>query len=225
MIDKTQKRIIAISILLILLIISVVISQLDKGQLKSSSLITMIGVGILLILFIVFRPFRRIVLKAANIIGEDEDSIRTRPAWSLFVAVPISFVLLFYIFLGDTQVTVPPTLQFNIIIVSSTLGGLVLAAATISRGKRRKRRELLSVAQKFIVATLLFVLFTALFFIIELVGGINTNSFELTNSASWFRGICYWAALVSSGAGLVLFPLGMTDLVIALTHMRQKLNK
>jgi hypothetical protein len=224
MIGNTQKRIIGALGIALIIIIFLVIGRLNKGQFEPSSVIGTIGIGVFSVLYILLRPFAKIILRAANIIGEDKDSIKTRPAWRLFVVIPISFILIFYILLGDAQIAVPSTLQFNIIIVSSTLGGLVLAAATISRGKRAKRRELISVAQKLIMATLLFIFFTGLIFIVELIGGIDPDSFEFTNPVNWFRGVCFWSALASCYGGLSLFSLGIIDLVIALTRMRKRLS-
>ncbi len=222
MTGRRKGLIVAIAILLIILL--VVVGWLVKGHFEPASLIAISVVTIFFILLAVFQPFRRRVLRVLNIIGEDEDSITTRPPWHFLLVSSISFVVFFYILLGDSQVTVPPVLQFNIIIVSSALGGLVLAAATISRARNDEHRELLSVAQKLIVATILFVFATALLFLIELSGGIDPNSFEPTTLMGWFRGICFWSTAICFFLGVILFALGIIDLVIALTHMRQRLN-
>lgn len=215
--------ILIVVIVAILIIAALLITDWwTKGHFEPSDLIDLIiilGAVTLFILLAVWHSLRRRVL---DIIGED--SVEKLSTWRSFVALAILFILTFYILLGDAQVAVPSTLQFNIIIVSSTLGGLVLAAATISRVENAERRELLSVAQKLIVATLLFIFFTALFFIVESIGGIDKYSFEFTTLVNWFRGACFWSAFVSLFAGGILFSLGIIDLVIALTHMRKRLN-
>jgi len=198
-----------------------IIDWRTQGHFEPQELILAIGIVIFFLLLFVLPSFRRWCL---DTIGENDNSIKKRP-WRFFVALAISFIFFFYILSSESQVTVPSSLQFNIIIVSSTLGGLVLAATTISRGKRAKRRELLSVAQKLIMATLLFVFFTALFFIVESIGGIDQNSFELANLLNWFRGAFFWSAIVSIYTGGILFSLGIIDLVIALTHMRRDLTR
>jgi hypothetical protein len=209
-----------VTVVTIIAISLVLADRLTEFNFEPSLLFYTIGFAIFFIFLFALPSFRRWIL---NIIGEDDNSIKERQ-WRFLVALVILFILFFYILLGDAQVAVPSTFQFNIIIVSSTLGGLVLAAATISRGKRAKRRELLAVAQKLIMATLLFVFFTALFFIVELIGGIDPDSFEITSLLNWFRGTCYWSAFVSIFAGGILFSLGIIDLVIALTRMRKRLS-
>jgi len=210
-----------ILIAILLIIFLVVFDWISEGHFELSNLTLILGFVTFFILLYALPSFRRWIL---NIIGEDDNSIKER-SWRFLVALVISFIFFFYILSGDTQVAVPSTLQFNIIIVSATLGGLVLAAGAISRGKRARRRELLSVAQKLIMATLLFVFFTALFFIVELIGGIDPDSFELTNSLNWFRGACFWSGFASLFAGGILFSLGIIDLVIVLTRMRQDLTR
>ena len=218
---KTKKQIVIISILAIFLIVSLVVTE--WGHVEPTRLIAISVVIIFSILLAVFQPFRKRVLRVLNVIGEDKDSIKKRPPW-LFLLVPfILFIVCFYILLGDSQVAVPSTLQFNIIIVSATLGGLVLATATISRVKRAKRRELLSVAQKLIVATILFVFTTALLFLVELLGGIDANSFEWTTKGL-FRGIFFWATVICFFSGVILFSFGIIDLILALSHMRRPNN-
>lgn len=216
-----RRRGLIVARAMLLLILLVVIGWLVEGHFEPLFLISILGVAAFLILLVVFQPFRRRILWVLNIIGEDEASIRKKPLWHFLLVSSISFIVCFYILLGDSQVTVPPVLQFNIIIVSSALGGLVLAAATISRVRNDERRELLSVAQKLIVATILFVFATALLFLVELSGGIAPNSFEPTTLMGWFRGICFWSTVICFFPGVILFALGIIDLVIALTHMRQ----
>jgi hypothetical protein len=205
-----------VTIVAIFLVVSVVVTDWrTKGHVDTSSLIIILGAVALFILFTAWRSLR---VWALDIIGED--SMEKLMPWRFLVAIVVLSILVSYILLGDAQVAVPSALQFNIIIVSSTLGGLVLAAAKISRVKSGEYRKLLAVAQKLIMATLLFIFFTALYFTVESIGGIDPDSFELTNLANWFRGACFWSAFASILAGGILFSLGIIDLVLALRHMR-----
>jgi hypothetical protein len=209
---RRQGQILATGILLLMLLVAV--DWFSDHQLESVRLIAISAVAILFVVLTLSQTLRRKAIRTLNLVGEDEKSIKTRPAWHFLLVSFMSFIACFYILLGDSQVTVSPVLQFNIIIVSSTLGGLVLAAATISRINRAKRRELLSVAQKLIVATILFIFVTVLLFLCE-----------LATTISWFYNICFWLTVICFFPGVTLFALGITDLVIALSHVRQRLNR
>ena len=151
-----------------------------------------------------------------RLIGEDEKSINNRPML-YFLLVPILlFIFSFYILLGNTQINTPPVLQFNIIVVSATLGGLILAATAIAKFKHR---ELLSIAQKLIVATILFVFATALLFIVVLLGGIESPSWLICT----FREIFFWATVICFFPGVILFSIGIIDLVIKLGDIRRSI--
>ena len=202
-----------ILIVTILAILLVAIDWLLKGHFEPSISITISVVIIFFILRATFQSFRRGVLRVLNLIGEDRGNIRIRPTWHFPLVSSIVFILCLYILLGDSQVTVPPVLQFNIIIVSSALGGLVLAGATNQRISDSVHDELIFVAQKLIVATILFVFSTALLFLSE-----------LTTTMGWSHDICFWLTAICFFPGVILFALGIIDLVIALTHMRQRLN-
>jgi len=210
---RKRKGLIA-TIVIILAILLVVIDWLVKGHFEPPVVIAIAVAVIFSILRAKSQRFKSVVQRVLNLIGEDRD----RPAWHFPLVSFMILVLVFYILLGDSRVLldgsrviVPPVLQFNIIIVSATLGGLVLTAATIPRDKRGEYRELLSVAQKLIVATILFVFSTALLFFSELTTTIN-----------WLYNICFWLTALCFFPGVILFALGIIDLIIALSHMRQR---
>jgi hypothetical protein len=209
---KRQGQIIAFGILLLILLVAV--DWLVDHHFESVRLIAISAVAITFIVFTLSQTLRRKAIRALNLVGEDESSIKARPAWHFLLVSFMLFIVCFYILLGNSQVHVSPVLQFNIIIVSSTLGGLVLAAATISRNNKAERRELLSVAQKLIAATILFVFATALLFLCG-----------LTTTIGWFYNICFWLTVICFFPGVGLFSIGIIDLVIALNHVRQKLSK
>lgn len=202
-----------ILIVIILAILLVAIDRLFKGHFELSTLIAISGVIIFFILRAVSQPFSRGVQRVLNLIGEDKDSRRIRPPWHFLLVSSMVFILSLYILLGDPQVTVPPVLQFNIIIVSSALGGLVLAGAANQRISDSIHDELISVAQKLIVATILFIFSTALLFFSE-----------LTTTMGWFHDICFWLTAICFFPGVILFAIGIPDLVLALSHIRQRPN-
>jgi hypothetical protein len=217
--SKKRKTWIIITVTL-LSVALVVADWLMRGYVQLSSLVIMAAFLLSLILYLNMPLFREKVANILNIIGEDEKVISNRPMW-YFLLVPILILVFsFYVLLGNAQITIPPVLQFNIIIVSSTLGGLVLAAATIPRVRNDAYRELLSVAQKLIVATILFVLATALLFLVELLGGIEANSFEWT-TRGLFRAVFFWATVICFFPGIILFSLGVIDLILVLSRMRR----
>ena len=214
---KELPRWAKILIVAILAILLVVTDWLVKGHFEPAIAITVSAVLIFLILRIRFQSIKRAVQRVLNLIGEDRGNI-IRPAWHFPLVSFMILVLVFYILLGDSRalldesrVIVPPVLQFNIIIVSAALGGLVLAGATNKRLSDSVHDELIFVAQKLIVATILFVFSTALLFFSE-----------LTTTIDWLYNACFWLTALCFFPGVILFALGIIDLIIALSHMRQR---
>jgi len=218
MTKKRQFLIATVATLLIALL--VVIDWQTKEQFDLFSLIALTGTLVFFIVLVISQSFRRAIITIA---GEDTELIKS--SWRYLLSIPITFILSWYILLSGKAIETPPVLQFNIIIVSSALGGLVLAAATIPKVRDIGYSELLSVAQKLIVATILFVLSACLLFLIDLVGGIEPGSVELTSANWWVSNICFWLTVLCYFPGIALFSLGIIDLVTALTHMRHGLNK
>ena len=151
-----------------------------------------------------------------SIIGE-KNSTKYKPYRIIF---PLIFMipLVFYLLLGSSK-PMPAGLEFNVIIIAPTLGGLVLAGATNSRIKKRAYNELMSVAQKLIVATVLFIIFVSLFFTVQLAGDIKTDSLDFSPMGG-FRYFCFYGSVFSFYAGSLLFLLGIIDLVFALRHLK-----
>ena len=151
-----------------------------------------------------------------KIVGENDAKGKIRrPSWILilnlclwlFLFVPLSLYLL---------TTEPSAEQFSIITIAPVLGGLVLAAASIMTKPSETRTSLLRVAQKFISATVLFILFIPFIYVINLWKGINPNSFQWNDVTAWFRGIYFWLAAPCFFLGEALFLFGLTDLIYAL---------
>jgi len=152
-----------------------------------------------------------------SVIGERR-SIR-RPSYRLIIPIPLVIPFVFYLLLSGVQKSVPPALQWSIIAVAPTLGGLLLAAASNRRLRKGVHEELISVAQKLIVATVLFIFFTCLFFTVELTGGIDTSSRDLS-LMGWFRGGSFWVSAAFFYGGVYLFLVAIIDLVLALRRFK-----
>jgi hypothetical protein len=217
----TKKRQILIAtVATIFIALLVLIDWWTKKRFDLFSLIALTGTLAFFISLLISQSFRRTVLTIAS-----EDQLLTKPSWRYLLALPIAFILSWYILLSDTVIKTPPVLQFEIIIVSSALGGLVLAAATIPKARDTGYDELLSIAQKLIVATILFVLSACFLFLVDFAGEFSPNAVELTSIKWWVSNICFWLTVLCYFPGVALFSLGIIDLVTALTHMRQRLNE
>jgi len=151
-----------------------------------------------------------------SIIGEKR-SIQ-RPSYRLIIPIPFVIPFVFYLLTQGVEKSIPPALQWSIIAIAPTLGGLVFAGAGNRRIKRGVYYELISVAQKLIVATVLFILFTCLFFTVELTGGIDTNVLDLS-LLGWFRGGSFWLSVAFFFVGVYLFLVAIIDLVFALRRL------
>lgn len=175
-------------------------------------LIQLTGIGLVL------RTSARLRKWITDTIGEGPPVQRPRfrsipPA---FFAVPFAF----YVLLSGIQKFSTPVTDFSLIVVAPTLGGLVLTAAGSKRIRRITRIELISVAQKLIVATVLLIIFTSLRFTLDLLGGIDLNSIKLSY-LNIFRWAFFWGAAWSLYCGIFLFLFGIFDLVFALRHLRR----
>jgi len=180
-----------------------------------SSLNFLVQLGIVLVLFWKVRRFRRWIM---DTIGE-RPPIQRR--WYQFL-LPALFAMpfVFYVLLSGVKRSVTPVMDFSLIAIAPILGGLMLTAAGSKRIRRVVRLELISVAQKLIVATVLLIVFTALFFTLDLVGDIDPKSLEWS-SMGFIRWAFFWGNVWSFYPGVYLFLLGVSDLVFTLRHLRR----
>jgi hypothetical protein len=141
----------------------------------------------------------------------------------LFLAFTIYFLV------GDEQYkTIPTVAQFSIVAVAPTLGGLILAAAAALKESDSRRLQLIRISQKFIVATVLFIIFVPSLVMVNVLHGINVTSFSFSNlrdSTAWARGIYFWLAVPCFYSGLVLFLWGLRDLVHALMGLASTIKQ
>lgn len=110
------------------------------------------------------------------------------------------------------------TLEVGLITIAAALGGLVLNAGVNLKG--RKRRETILVAQEFIAVVILMIFFVPSLYFVELMDGIDTNSFEPGSSEAWVRGTYFWIAAASFFGGIILFIFALVDLVFAMGGIR-----
>lgn len=206
-----QRVVLALAITFALI---AVVSWLRYGTIDWQPIAIMLTI---VLIFIILAVFPKFTWQLLGVIGERR-SIQ-RPSYRLSIPIPFVVPFVFYLLLSGVQKSVPPTLQWGIIAVAPTLGGLVLAGAGNRRIRKRIHDELISVAQKLIVATVLFILFTCLFFTVELTGGIDTSSLDLS-LMGWFRGGSFWTSAAFFFTGAYLFLLAIIDLVLALRHVR-----
>ena len=108
----------------------------------------------------------------------------------------------------------PPALDVGIVTVAAALGGLVLNAGLNLQGSKRK--ETVQVAQKFIGVVILIIIFLPAIHFVELMGGVDLDSFEPGSSEARFRGFFFWIAAVSFYVGIALFIVALVDLVYAI---------
>lgn len=172
-----------------------------------------------LVAFAVYvRPVWR--RRLIDIVGMDR-RMASEFGWRWTLASFLGLIFSFYFLLGGIQKSIPPVLQFTIVAVSSTLGGLVMTSANNQRIGYDRHDELIRVAQKFIVATILFLLTAALLFlIVELLGDVDPNVFDIS-LAGIVRGICFWAMGFWFFTGTFLFSLGIIDLALTLRRLRR----
>jgi hypothetical protein len=139
-----------------------------------------------------------------------------------FIIVIFSASIFSIYLLGFKNSEIPFGLQFSIIPVSATLGGLVIAGANNSKLSPNSRNDLLRVAQNFIVATISFIFFAASFALANLSPSINPNV-PPTNNIETIAFIFFWASVAFFFIGTFLFVIGIVDLALGLKKIKNEL--
>jgi hypothetical protein len=157
--------------------------------------------------------------KAIKLIGVDklDELANLRSLVIIIISLPFSF----YVLLGGITEQTSPVLQFTIIAVSTTLGGLVLTSANNRRIKRKTHDKLVKVAQKMIVAAVCFIIVVPLLFMVDLTGGIDVNHWDMS-TLGWIRGVSFWLAGIGFYIGIFLFLIGALDLILTMRDLRVK---
>lgn len=210
---KREYLVLIIALPMVLLVLEIQ-QWLHTGQFSWPYLVTMLEIGL-----ITFSWYRYPLLR--KLVGED--NLTKRPRWRLILNWCLVVLLLipfsFYLLTGELNQQVSPMAQFSIIVVAPVLGGLVLTAASNLEKTSEKRSSLMCVAQKFISATVLFILFVPFIYTVDLFHGIDPNSFQWLDPIAWYRGIYFWLAVPCFYVGVVLFLFGIVDLVFVLVDL------
>jgi hypothetical protein len=146
----------------------------EEAFIKWSALSFFVQLGIFCVLLWKLPRFRRGTLTT---IGEGAPMPRRR-LYRFILPTVFALPLTFYVLLPGVNESIPQVAEFSPIVIAPVLGGLMLTAAGSKRIRRITRIELISVAQKLLVATVLFILFASLFFTSKLLGlaDINLNA-------------------------------------------------
>ena len=136
--------------------------------------------------------------------------------WGCLVILYLPFALYHLLGLGQL-VDRPPALDVGVVAVAAALGGLVLNAGLNLTGPKRK--ETVQVAQKFITVVILMVIFLPALHFVDLMNGIDLNSFEPGSIEAWVRAFFFWLGAVSFYVGIGLFIVALVDLVYAIIGM------
>ena len=129
------------------------------------------------------------------------------------VVLYLPFALYHLIGLGNL-VDRPPALDVGVVAVAAALGGLVLNAGLNLTGPKRK--ETVQVVQRFIAVVILMVIFLPALHFVDLMNGIDLNSFEPASMEAWVRVFFFWLGAVSFYVGIGLFIVALVDLVYAM---------
>ena len=129
----------------------------------------------------------------------------------IFFFVPYSV----YLLRGSAQfLDLPLSFELGIATVSAALGGLFLSAGLNLRGP--KRLETIRVAQKFMTVAVLMIIFLPTLHFVELMNGININSFQPDELEGWVRGFFFGIATISFYGGVSVFIIALVDLIYAM---------
>lgn len=113
---------------------------------------------------------------------------------------------------------IPDSFRFYLIIISATLGGLVLTASNNSKLDITTRRDFVNVSKKFIVATILLILFVVFLYNSNIFGNIDPTRFEehITVQGAYIA-VMFWVSVLCFYIGVVLFLTGIIEFIISLS--------
>jgi hypothetical protein len=185
----------------------------QTGTFQETHQIFLIIVFSLAVVFVLSKGWWQWLIDLVGLEGEFTTSMLIKIELSTFGAALISM----YLLLSGQNNTVPSVLQFSIIPISATLGGLVISGANYSK-LNGKRTELLKVAQKLIVATIAFIFFTAILF---LAGDVKPNVTPSTQ-IEWTKYVFFWLSAFLFYVGTTLFVIGIVDLAISLKNLKKE---
>jgi hypothetical protein len=201
---------------LILIAASFITLLIDRWQTGAWRTPAIVFVTVIIVIAVLFILFRRYVKQVLNKLRFQKFGLGT--SLRFFTAGILSTLFALYVLIPNPKVTVPSGLQFNVIVTSATLGGLVLAGASNRRIPRKTHNKFMSVAKKLIYATILFLVFTVLLFWTESTGGIDTNTLDISREGI-IRGVFFYGGALSFYAGIFLFSIALIDLALAIRNI------
>ena len=206
-------------LLALLLAVGIYYYRLQLGHLiRWPSLGVIIIVAILVVLWFKVPAFQKIL-------GEGE-AARKRSRFHLFVntVILIAFIFpvsIYYITSLSTQQ--PQSLeQLSFIAVGLGFSAVSFGAASIPSITPASRNELVRVAKKFVLVTVLFILFVPLVKIFDFppFKDIDVNSLVLSDINAWMRGVAFYLMALTFYGGELLFLFGITDLIRSFVDLR-----
>ena len=128
----------------------------------------------------IYRITRSLFFEMRRLIGEAPWTKRTTLHRIVILCLLTAFFLPFAVYIIQTNIvgTDLPA-QFNIFAITPIMGGLALTAAAGFKDKP----ELLGVAQKFISATVFFIVFIPSIYVVDTLPAMNPYTWELSKVA------------------------------------------
>jgi hypothetical protein len=176
-------------------------------------IILMVGIVMFLLRFSTFQ----------GIVGENKTKKRSglRILFNFLLFI-IFFIPVTIYYIGSLATkTLQPVEQISFIAIGLAFSGISFGAASISDITSRSKNELICAAKKFVLVTILFIIFIPLLNLLNqpLFKDINIYSIDLTDVEAWLRGITFYLTVFSFYGGELLFILGITDLIYAFINL------
>lgn len=212
---KIRKRIF-FSLIIALLFGLVLVYEWRLGSLEISHVYLMAIIYILAMLFWHVGKLREWWRWIVDFAGLEKSGI-----FQLWTGLFGGLLISIYLLLSGKNDVIPPVLQFSIVPVTATLGGLVIAGANYSKISPERRSELLRVAQSLIVATISLIFFAVLFYFADIGGSVNPNNLPSTQ-LEWIKLVFFWLAVVCFFSGTSLFVVGIINLAVGLKNLKKE---
>jgi hypothetical protein len=173
------------------------------------------GIGwFIAFLAVVTKFVMKTIVWIADLVG-----LNNEPTVVISIGLIVGPLMAVYLLLESQKAMIPTTLQFSIVTVTATLGGLVIAGANYSKINYFRRYELLEVAQKLIVATVTFIFF-AVFYVLASVGeNVDPNKWP-SSGIEIIKWVFLWISMLLFLSGAGLSVIGIIDLALALKHLK-----
>lgn len=211
-----------------LLLVTWLLIQFNLYPIYKKNISTIIAIFIILLLFLITLiwkdKLRHKVFRVTLI-----DLISINRYYFFIFCILLSMVFLNYYNLSSqsSDNILPEKLKFNVIEISATLGGLVLAAASLNarRIKNNIRKRLLHVSIKLIAATILLIFYTAFTYWAYKDGSPILFSWDFSSLENILRGSAVIISVICFFIGHPLFLMGSMDLIYAIYLLVRTISK